>query len=54
MRKFEFLDRFMVEPYRPDAVGWQERSGDIGGPANRFFWRVGLLMLVAMGLPFGA
>lgn len=54
MRKLEFLDPLMTEPYRPGVTDWRERSGLTGGPVNRFFWRVGLLMIVVMGIPFGA
>jgi len=54
MRKLEFLDPIMTEPYRPGVRDWRERSGDTGNPLARLLWRVGLIWLAAMGIAFGA
>jgi hypothetical protein len=54
MRKLEFLDPYLTEPNVAGRFDWRENSGFNGGPVKRALWRVGLLMLVCMGLPFGA
>jgi hypothetical protein len=50
----EFLDPFMTEPPVAGRFDWREASGFNGGPVKRALWRVGLVMIALMGLPFGA